>query len=969
MSPRRLLVARLVAGAALLALSLGARSAGAQFIWRPDADWRTLDTEHFSVHYPREFEEWARTIAERMEGVRSAVEREVGSVPRERVAVLVSDPASESNGSAWPFLEAPAIVVWPTPPDPRSGIGNARSWPEILAVHEFAHLAHLTRPTRSPREAFLTRFSPLGIGPVMRKSPRWVIEGYATYVEGRLTGTGRPHGVWRPAILRQWALEGRLPTYGQLSGWEEFRGSNFAYLGGSAFLEWLGARRGDSTIVHLWRRMSARRNRSFDQAFVGVYGDAPRALYGRFTVEVTGQALEIERELKAAGLVEGALVQRLAWNTGDPAVSPDGERVAVVLRARQTPARVVVWKTADEPEDSAQIRARERALRRDPQDVPDVRIYPRAKKPVATLRAANAFGYDMPRWMPDGERLLVTRPDPRPDGSLAPDLFVWNTKTRAVRRITRGAGIRMADPYPDGRSAAAIRCAAGSCDLVRVSLDDGTVTVLAAGSPLRAFHRPRVSPDGRTVVATVSDSGQWRLVAYDESGLRHLDARDGVNRFDPEFTSDGRLLYVSEAGGVPNVAIRSLAADSARHLTRVTGVAVGPATGGGRDVYFLSLHAQGLDLRRVPLDSARLEPVSIAGRFAPAAQVPVVAADTFPRATLAAARAYGLGPREYRVLVGYLIGADGKEATLALASTDKVGRLTWVAQGSVGSAWRPRGGAFAAAWRRFPPTIELEALLLSRDASRQRPAGFTTALDDLDLRGGSLSAMLDRTATRGVVRGEIGAALQQARVAGAEAWHPRSLGFATVTGYLLQRADRRVTSQLLAIHGATGRTSGEATTGATLDGWSRGLVTLTLVGGTTDQHLHLSGRYGQARGGGPLVEQFVVGGAAPSFVTGRTLEQWIPMPALPFGAKRGDRIATYRAAIAGGTYEPYFWSGSAGRALDDWMRVVGIDANLSLPSLPIVRMPAARGQLGVGYSLDDPWKKKVRAYFSVAYRP
>ncbi|HEX2716484.1 MAG TPA: hypothetical protein VHM67_02325 [Gemmatimonadaceae bacterium] len=948
-----------------LALALGASASPlhAQFLWRPDAEWRTIETEHFVVHYPREFEEWTRAMAERLEGVRAAVGREVGSVPRERVAVLVTDPMNESNGSALPFIEAPAIIVWPTPPDPRSGIGNARSWGEILAVHEFAHLAHLTRPTRNPREALLMRLSPLGFGPVLRKSPRWVIEGYATYVEGRLTGTGRPHGVWRPAMLRQWALEGRLPTYGQLSGWDEFRGGNFAYLGGSAFLEWLAARRGDSTIVHLWRRMSARRNRSFDAAFTGVYGDVPRSLYGRFTAELTGQALEIERELKAAGLIEGTLVQRLAWGTGDPAVSPDGKRIAVVLRGRETPPRVVVWNTADEPEDSARIRARERARRRDPEDVPDVPFYPRPKRTVATLRAENGFGYDAPRWMPGGEQLLATRAVPLSDGTLRYDLFEWNTKTKHVRRITHGAGIRAADPYPDGRSAAALRCARGSCDLVRVSLADGAVTVLAAGSPLRAFYRPRVAPDGRTVVATVSDSGQWRLAAVDDAGFRFLDARDGVNRFDPEFVADGRLLYVSEAGGVPNVAVRSLVADSARQLTRVTGVAIAPSVGGGRDVYFLSLHAQGLDVRRILLDGARLEPVAIEPGLAPAAQRPVVAADTFPRSTLGAPRSYGLGPREYRFLAGYGIAADGKEGTIAVASTDKVGRLTWIAQGSIGSEWRPRGGSVAAAWRGFRPAIELEAMALSRDASRQLPAGFTSALDDIDLRGGDVATSLDVTWAGGYFRGEIGGALQRMGVAGG-GQSMRTMGFANTTGYFLQRGERRLLSERLQLHVASGRGGG----GSTGD-WMRGVAGLDIVAGTPQQNLELSVQYGAVTRETAFGEQFVVGGAPPSFTTGRTLEQWVAMPVLPFGAMRGDRVYSYRAAIGGGGFEPYFWWGSAGRSFDDWMRVAGIDATVAVPPLPILRMPAARAQAGVGYSLDDPWKKKVRAYLSVAYRP
>jgi hypothetical protein len=233
---RSLLVraAGLVLLLALAATALLPRPAAAQLLWRPDADWRTLSTPHFTVVFPREFEEWARTMAERLESVRTAVGAEVGSLPSKRVTVLVTDPYSVSNGSAWPFLESPSIVLWPTPPDPRSTIGDSRSWPEILAVHEFTHIAHMTRPSRNPTQRLLARLAPLGIGPITAKAPRWVLEGYATYVEGRLTGSGRPHGVWRPAILRQWALEGRTSIRAARSPTSPARRSSSGLASGAA---------------------------------------------------------------------------------------------------------------------------------------------------------------------------------------------------------------------------------------------------------------------------------------------------------------------------------------------------------------------------------------------------------------------------------------------------------------------------------------------------------------------------------------------------------------------------------------------------------------------------------------------------------------------------------------------------------------------------------------------------------------
>jgi hypothetical protein len=328
-------------GAFAAALLLAtAPPAAAQFPSRPFLDWRTVETEHFAFHFPRDLEEWTLSVAARMESVRSAVGSVVGNLPRRKVHVVVDDPYNIPNGFAIPPLDWPLIVLWATPPTPRQEIGHFRSWGEILAVHEFAHLAHLTWPSRNPFQRQLWRLLPAELGPVLRRSPRWAIEGYATYVEGRITGSGRPYNVWRPAVLRQWALEGRVPTYGQLNASSTYEGGAFAYLAGSAYLEWLTRRNGDSSLVYLWRRLSARRNRSFDAAFSGLYGDTPDVLYSRFVAELTGSALAVERMIAdSGGVAAGNIIQRLTWETGDPTITRDGRHVAVVLRAERRPPR------------------------------------------------------------------------------------------------------------------------------------------------------------------------------------------------------------------------------------------------------------------------------------------------------------------------------------------------------------------------------------------------------------------------------------------------------------------------------------------------------------------------------------------------------------------------------------------------------------------------------------------------------
>ena len=144
------MVRRVATTLGLLAASLAPRAMPAQAP-RPWQDWRTIETEHFVVHFPDRYRTWTIALAERLESVRAQVANVVGFLPRRRVNVVVDDPTNDANGTAFTALDAPTIVLWPTPPDPREEIGNFRVWSELLATHEFAHVAHLTRASRYPK--------------------------------------------------------------------------------------------------------------------------------------------------------------------------------------------------------------------------------------------------------------------------------------------------------------------------------------------------------------------------------------------------------------------------------------------------------------------------------------------------------------------------------------------------------------------------------------------------------------------------------------------------------------------------------------------------------------------------------------------------------------------------------------------------------------------------------------------------
>ena len=955
-----------------IAVCIPAGTARGQFVTRSWLPWRTIETPHFAFHYPVELEAWTQAIAAHAESIDTAVARVVGYAPSRRTHVVVDDPYAISNGSAWPFLNRPVINLWATPPDPRDDIGEYRDWGEMLVSHEFTHIAHLTRPSRNTFMRRLWEALPVDIGPIAIRSPRWAIEGYATYVEGRVTGSGRPHGTWRPAILRQWALEGQLPRYDQLDASSAYAGGEFAYLAGSAFLEWLVQQRGDSSLVHLWRRLSARQNRTFDEAFSGVFGESPRAMYGRFTVELTGRSLDAERAIRAASASDtGEIVQRLSWSTGDPAISRDGRQIALVQRSPTLPSRVVVWNTAPEP-DTGRARRDSVLLARDPEDVPARPIYPPPKKTIATLRAAGGAPYESPRFFRDG-RILLWRLTSRGDGSLVPDLYIWDSRRRSVHRVTHGASVRDADPIPDGRSAVGTRCRGGWCDLVTIELDNGAVTTLARGGARESFYRPRMSPDGTKVAVAVHTSDGWRVsIVALRDGSRTAVGASATNTYDVSWASPSTVVLVSEDGGVANIERVDLATGVATSVTRVTGAAVAPETNpADSSVWFLSLYSKGYDLRRVAARAPSATAVALGGALSPAAPIAPIDQPPFASNAVSQPHSFGAGARLFRWIPQPELDADGVSAALGLFDGDVIGRSHVLATIAIGDEAAWRGGALNLSWRGSRPGIRLQLFDAAQQLSESRSSSSLPLHFDTRVAGGELALDGTQSFDTWAARYRLGGTVGHVRldvpspIGAVISRGQRDFAFGDGGLTFVQRGDRSSLTESISANVAGGTSLD--------DSFARGVVSATLAtSGAAVIPIAATATYGRTGRTAPIFEQFSIGGMTSPLIDRTLLAQRFAMPALPSGISINSSAFAYRAALDARPLALYWYSASttpAGQRFAVWNRVIGAEWLASVPAIAIAGTPAARAQIGVGESLDAPFRKRVRAYVSVVLDP
>ena len=543
-----------------LATLVCSRGASAASRYDPRLQFRVLRTPHFTIYWHQGEQKEAARLAAIVEQVRTALEKDLGTVPGP-VHVILVDQSDLSNGWATP-IPWDAIEITARPPSLDSPIGNTTDWLRLVFTHEYTHILHLDR-SRGVMRAVRAVFGRVPIAFPNVFLPEWQIEGIATFEESRQTGEGRVHSGDFRTIVSEAARTGHFEPYDRLAGGlDAWPSDSGAYAYGAYFHQYLADRFGPERIAGLRDATAGRLPFFGSPAFHRVFGKSLGDLWNEF---------------RASGGI-AAPVPPSATDSAATRLTRHGFQLSAL-----TASDALYYSSAT------------------PHGYPALMRLMPGRQPE---RLAWRFGGEATsvhdNWV------VFDQVAPVRSVAWYSDLYAVGTAGGLVHRLTIEQ--RAAEPAfsPDGARLACVVERDGHRVLATLPFDPAHAVVpqVLIQDPEGDFGSPRWSPDGAHLIAERRQNGLFEIVEVDIANrtVRTLVASH-ARLAAPVWISGDRILFSAELPSAPsNVFAFDLGARQVRRVTdSITGARLPQLSSDGRSLFYIGYTPDGYDVFSVPV--------------------------------------------------------------------------------------------------------------------------------------------------------------------------------------------------------------------------------------------------------------------------------------------------------------------------------------------------------------------------------
>ena len=560
---------------------------------RGDLDWRTIETEHFDVHYHTDDESsvpWTATeVARQAENIYGPITDLYGHIPSGKTAIVIRDFEDYSNGAAYFFDNM--IVIWA--PALNSPLRGQHEWIKNVVTHEFTHIVQVQSTMKSSRQRPFVYFQLLDYEDVRRpdvlygypnvivtypipsiSNPAWFAEGTAQYQRD-----GYGYDTWdthRDMLLRMRVLSGEILSLADMGGFYSHSSleRETVYNQGYAFTLYLANRFGEQILADISHELSRWKNYSVDRAMKAATGVSADTIYDDW---VAGLVQHYESVSTAVGdTSQYDVISENGFFNFHPHISPDGNRIAFLSNGSSSEGSTHLF-VQDYGSDSTRVSSL------------DVRI-----ETGSTYMYTCSFGHRLVPavtgdfgWSGDSKHIVYAKRRETPEGYLYSDLYMLNVETEKSERLTFDQRASEPSLNSDGELIVFVTQSDGTTNLSLLQTSDNSIESLTDFPAGTQTSEPVFLPGTQWVYFTKADdngSGIYRI--HVDTGTVEVVVDDGASdERSASISEDGKLLFSSDQTGIFNIYELDLDTGARRQLTNVLGGAFMPSASGEKFAY------------------------------------------------------------------------------------------------------------------------------------------------------------------------------------------------------------------------------------------------------------------------------------------------------------------------------------------------------------------------------------------------
>jgi Tol biopolymer transport system component len=554
----------------------GSARAQQEAYFHPELDWKTIETEHFLVHYHNGAERTGKEVASIAEEIYKPITDLYQHKPDQKVSFIIRDYDDYSNGAAYFYDNR--IVLWA--PSLDYELRGTHPWLRNVVSHEFTHIIQIQTAMKLNRKIPGIYLQWLGYEAERRPDvlygypnvlvsyplsafvvPSWFAEGVAQYNSPKLQ-----YDTWdshRDMILRMYMLDGRPLSWEEMAIFGKTSlGNESSYNAGFSIVGYVAQKYGVDKLRLISEKLSSTFRITIDGAIEGALGITGKQLYGDWKQDKTQEYVDMARTIRL-GEREGEVIEKEGFGNFYPAFSPDGSTIAYVSNKGQDYFGLSSVYAYD-------LKTKQ------------------TNKVVDRVRSSLSFS-------PDGKSLYYSKLTyDNPHWSRVYDIYRYDLKEEKETRITKGLRAQNAKLSQDGTKFVFAYGSDGTLNVGSCDVDGRNVRQLTNFSNGDQVYTPEWSPDGKQIAFGYSIAQNQKIATIEADGSQLKFYPSDNDERNPSFSRDGKTMYyAADAKGIFNVYAMDLVSGSRRKVTNVMGGAFLPAVNAEGLVTFASYTSSG----------------------------------------------------------------------------------------------------------------------------------------------------------------------------------------------------------------------------------------------------------------------------------------------------------------------------------------------------------------------------------------